>query len=155
MVYSTLLKSVTLAILCLSSCHTEQDNNDQGKDSTRKPSTLPSLELKKQWRLISYGGDTAAFAAMYPMQPPYIVIDSAQSGVYGNTGCNAFGGTANVKGDSLRFITPFEMTAIGCPGEGEEKFTRFMARVSRYLMKADTLVLMERDTPIMSFIKKP
>src|SRR5687767_10364710 len=153
MIYAPILRTCAMFLLaCTTSCNTDHNSTNPGNE---QESTAPSAVLKRQWKLLSFGGDTSGFATMYPTQVPHIVIDSAQSGVYGNTGCNAFGGTAKVKGDSLRFITPFEMTAIGCPGEGEEKFTRSMARVSGYLMKGDTLVLLERDIPLMSFIKKP
>jgi heat shock protein HslJ len=147
-----LMRTLYFALVCCTlSC-----NQGPGRPNENAPKTtrLPASELKKPWALVSFNGDTTGFAVMYPVQKPYIVIDSFKSAVYGNTGCNAFGGAAQVKGDSLKFFTPFEMTAIGCPGGGEEKFVRLMGRISGYAMKGDTLELLEGTAPVLSFLKK-
>lgn len=97
--------------------------------------------LNGTWRLSAMPGELKSLKELFSTRLPEITLIPDSNRIYGFTGCNDFGGVIRIKNDSITFITPFEMTQVGCPGGGEEKLSDIFTRTRHYKIKSDSLML--------------
>lgn len=74
--------------------------------------------------------------------------------VNGNTGCNSFGGTFVVKGQSLNFSRNMISTKMACPGYNEKTFVDNLLETNRYEIKQGVLQLMYNTTILSKWTRK-
>jgi heat shock protein HslJ len=75
---------------------------------------------------------------------------SADGRAFGSTGCNRYTGPATVEGEHIRF-GQLAMTKMACPAPAmaqETRFTMALARVDRWALDGESLVLQAADGSI-------
>ena len=105
------------------------------------------------WRLIDLivGGDASVPAPA----DAEVTLEITDDGVSGNAGCNTFGGSAEIDGDSITF-GPLATTRMSC-GESVDQFEfgvlEMFANVTRYTVKQEdgVLVLWNGELPVAQF----
>lgn len=104
------------------------------------------------WKLVEMEGSPVV--AGPGGREAHIRFDAEGSRVTGSTGCNQFGGTYDVAGDSLQF-GQLVMTRMACLDGGvmeqEQAFERVLGEVNRYSVRDDSLTFFVTDHPVMRF----
>ena len=88
-------------------------------------------------------------------QEPYISFNSADSSVGGRVGCNRFGGTYKMDGDSIRF-SRFFSTKMACADMSvENTFLGLIDSVNRFMANDKELHLMRNSDIVAIFEARP
>jgi heat shock protein HslJ len=100
------------------------------------------------WEIVEVRGITPPSSAA---PDPYVVIQSGDGQVAGNTGCNAFNGPYRATGNEL-VMGPLASTRRACPtelGNFETIMMEALARTRFYIVRLDELFLYEgRDAHV-------
>lgn len=105
------------------------------------------------WELMELDGKTAATGAGGRRAALRFDADTARVG--GFSGCNRFGGTYTINGDSLRF-GPLAMTRMAC-AEGmeiESQLSAALAATRRYELSSTQLRLFGASGPVARFSRQ-
>ncbi|MER7947205.1 META domain-containing protein [Streptomyces sp. NPDC096079] len=129
---------VLVPLLLLTACGTESGAGSGGADTVS-----PDLPVAgTHWTVGAVTVDGRRSAA-----PDGARVDFEDGRARGNTGCNTFGATVVLKGDTLS-VSPEEVTEIGCPGDRQrfekEMLKAFSGRLKGTL-KGDELRLSSAD----------
>lgn len=84
---------------------------------------------------------------------PTLNFDLLKSRVNGNTGCNSFGGSFELKGNALSFSTNMISTKMACPGYNEKIFLDNLFKTNRYQIKEGVLQLMYNNTILSYWVR--
>ena len=126
---------------------------NNGKNSATKAYIKPS-NLTGTWELTNIAGPGIAFDGLYPELKPRIVFEPASNKVSGNTGCNSFTGSLNVKGNKIGLTEPMILTKMFCPGEGENVFLETLKKIDSWsVTDGITLNFIMDDVNMMRFTK--
>lgn len=113
-----------------------------------------SKDLNGTWELTFISGPRIAFEGLYPEKKPQMTFNLPDSTVTGNTSCNNFRSTANIKGSSISFGQAAS-TKMFCEGSGEPTFLKMLQEIDSYSTPdAKTLELSGNKTVLMRFTKK-
>lgn len=112
------------------------------------PSTAPLVNT--YWKLLELDGERV-------VTPPgrrelYVILTTNESRVKGFAGCNAFTGTYEVRGDSLRF-GPLASTRMACPDymEQETRFLRALEATVGYRIDGEMLEILGASGSLAMF----
>jgi heat shock protein HslJ len=103
---------VLLLATCRSSPAGSMDNTGQATPAAVTPAAIGAAELEgTAWRLVEYGPTDAPIAAL--AEPPVTVTFEAGGRLAGSGGCNSYGGTYALDGQSLS-IGEIVSTRMAC-----------------------------------------
>jgi len=133
-----------LAVIVLSSCsifkkNATQNNNAQNLDGT--------------WVLTYITGPRITFEGLYPDKKPTMVFDLENNKIGGNTSCNSYGSTIELKKDKIKLEQPHS-TMMACEGSGESVFLNMLMNIESYKVTGDTLSFYKDDIEMMRFVKQ-
>ena len=136
------MKKITFIVitltLILNSC-------GAGKDSS-------VVLFSSTWELDYISGTRIAFEGLFPDKKPQITFNPVSNEVSGNAGCNGYGSTYTLNGNTITFGEPNPTTMMYCEGGGEAAFLQMIQKVTAYNIDADgKLNLLVNDVPMMRF----
>lgn len=120
--FSPLLLILLIVVIALSACSPAQPGS-------------PSSSLDgTQWNLIGFGSPDALTP---PVENSHLTLDFADGQVSGSAGCNGYGASFTLEGDTISFSTEgFMTTLMFCePAELMDQETKFLA----WMQKAQTV----------------
>src|SRR5690606_23829219 len=104
------------------------------------------------WELEYISGTRIAFEGLFPDKKPQITFNPVSNEVFGNAGCNGYGSTYTLNGNTLIFGEPNPTTMMYCEGGGEAAFLQMIQKVTAYTIDADgKLNLLVDEVPMMRF----
>lgn len=117
--------------------------------SFRSDSTAKADLFNSKWHLKTiYSKEGAA----YIYTDAFIRFDETQKRVSGNGSCNSFGGSVNIKDNSLQIGNLFS-TKMYCEAVQniETDFFAALGKVTRYEIKGNSLLMYKGDMLLMEF----
>ncbi|QYU68442.1 META domain-containing protein [Leptolyngbya sp. 15MV] len=104
----------------------------------------------KRWILKSIGGDKIELSK----DLPFLNFDREKMSAGGNGGCNVFGGSFEVKDNSIKFGDMFS-TMMACEHENrmsiEQRFFDGLRSADRFEINNGRLILYKGDDPVLEF----
>lgn len=129
---------------------------DAKKSTTEAGESTPTASLDGNWELTYVAGTKMEFNNLYPDRKPFMLFNTKESKVSGNTGCNSFTGMLSSLSDGkIRFDESMAMTKMFCPGDGENVFTQQLKQVNSFDISEDGILHLTHDgDDIMRLSKK-
>ena len=104
------------------------------------------------WELEYISGTRIAFTGLFPDKKPQLTFNPVSNEVFGNAGCNGYGSTYTLNGNTLIFGEPNPTTMMYCEGGGETAFLQMIQKVTAFNIDADgKLNLLVDEVPMMRF----
>ncbi len=129
---------------------------DAKKSTTEAAEGTPASSLDGNWELTYVSGSKMEFNNLFPDRKPFILFNTKESKVSGNTGCNSFTGMlSSISSGKIRFDENMAMTKMFCQGEGESVFTEQLKQVNSFDISDDGILHLTHDgDDIMRLSKK-
>ena len=120
--------------------------NCKSQDATQKPSIKVGASLiGTKWVLTKLNGDPVNLTSP-ELEQPYIKLTQKDSGVGGNGGCNAFGGTYTLKDKQTIAFSQMMATMRYCEDHGiENVFMGNLQKATSYVIANDELTLKDEN----------
>ncbi|GAA1032288.1 hypothetical protein GCM10009557_30320 [Virgisporangium ochraceum] len=111
----------------------------------------PLIDTKWALNTVVGAGGTASSV---PAGVSATITFAADGRVTGNTGCNAFGGTATVAGDQITFgdLASTRRACVGAAGSLEADVLRVLEGTAKYRIEGDRLILEAADGSGLQFV---
>lgn len=138
---SVLLFSLAVAV-CTTAC-----------SGLKKQKTTEDFANVK-WELEYISGPKIAFEGLYTMKKPQITFNAETHQVSGNSGCNGYSASYEVKGNTISFGEQGPATKMFCEGGGEQLFLQTVQKVNSYAIDQDHKLLLKMDDVVMMRFKK-
>lgn len=128
---------------------------DAKKSTTEAGESTPIASLDGNWELTYVAGTKMEFNNLYPDRKPFILFNTKESKVSGNTGCNSFTGMlGSISDGKIRFDENMAMTKMFCQGEGENTFLQQLKQVNSFDISDDGMLHLAHDGDDMMRLSK-
>ncbi len=146
---AAILFSCLLGVSC-SPAPSPADSAATPSTSTPSETTALSVIADRDWELVTLGDHTNPRGTQD--RPLTLRLNSEDFNAGGFAGCNGYGATYFLRGDSLRFEAPIS-TKMFCEGvqDVENEFLGALPRVTTYTVTDSTLTLHGSQGPIATF----
>lgn len=149
-----------VAVCCFTDCKTQANSKintkaDNHGNSLSRGETMPVSGLtERYWKLIELYGNKVVMNPKAHKEPHFILKDE-DNRVTGNSGCNHFFGTYELKpGNRIRF-SQIGVTRMACTEsmDTEQSLLKVFKMTDHYAINGDTLVLSKtRMAPLARFV---
>lgn len=137
--------TIIIGLAFLVSCHTAKQSATVGA----------SIEGEK-WKLVMLNGQ-AVQTADQSMREAHMTLSASETRVNGNSGCNSFFGTYELKGANSITFSQIGATKMACQGnamEIERQLFQAFETTNKFTLRNDTLVLTKADmSPLAKFVR--
>lgn len=141
-IIKAIMRKITYVVLALTFILT---SCGAGKDSS-------VVLFGSTWELEYISGTRIAFDGLFPDKKPQITFNPVSNEVFGNAGCNGYGSTYTLNGNTLIFGEPNPTTMMYCEGGGEAAFLQMIQKITAFNIDADgKLNLLVDEVPMMRF----
>jgi heat shock protein HslJ len=147
--------AVWLVVACGTAPTGSRENAGQATPATVTPAATSASELEgTEWRLVEYGPTDAPVAAL--ADPPVTVRFEAGGKVGGSGGCNSYGGTYELDGQSLT-VGEIASTMMACADatamQQETTYLGALGSATR-LERADDELIVDYDGGKLRFARR-
>jgi heat shock protein HslJ len=122
-------------------------------DHANMPVIAPP-NLDGTWVLEYIADQKKPLDSLFPQKKPFIIFNSPEGVLSGNSGCNSFSGKIMVNGNKINFSGPTAITMMACPGGGEKIFLEKLIWVNAYSVTDKSLTLIKDDVAEMHFVRQ-
>ena len=137
--------AITIGLASLVSCHT-----------AKQPTTVSASIVGEYWKLVALNGK-AVQAAGQLAREPHMKLSASEKRETGNSGCNSFFGTYELRGGNSISFSKIGATKMACQDdvmEVEHQLFQALETTTKYAIRNDSLLLTMADmSPLATFVR--